>query len=169
MPDRLFDLVEREVSRRGGGEAELWIRRARLRRYEARDGGIDGISFSDTLSLGVRVFRDGRMGFSYGFGEREEDVRRTVDAAIFCADVSDRDDAHGLPENGRDGSAGDGAHGGPLLFDPSCERVEEKEKADFTRELESRTLAVDPRMKRVRTASLTETVAEVRLRNSRGR
>jgi PmbA protein len=168
VPDRLFDLVEREVSRRGGGEAELWIRRARIRRYEARDGGIDGISFSDTLSLGVRVFRDGRMGFSYGFGEREEDVRRTVEAAIFSADASDRDDAHGLPENGGNGSAGDVPHGGPLLFDPSCERVEEQEKADFTCELESRTLAVDPRMKRVRTASLTETVAEVRLRNSRG-
>jgi PmbA protein len=169
VPDRLFDLVEREVSRRGGGEAELWIRRARARRFEARDRGIDGISFSNTLSLGVRVFRDGRMGFSYGFGEREEDVRRTVDAAIFCADASDRDDAHGLPENGRNGCAGAVAHGGPLLFDPSCERVEEQEKVDFTRELESRTLAVDPRMKRVRTASLTETVSEVRIRNSRGR
>ena len=169
MPDRLFDLVEREVSRRGGGEAELWVHRARVRRYEARDGGIDGISFSDTLSLGVRVFRDGRMGFSYGFGEREEDIRRTVDAAIFCADASDRDDAHGLPENGGIDSAGDISHGGLHLFDPSCERVEEREKAEFTRELETRTLAIDPRMKRVRTASLTETVAEVRLRNSSGR
>ena len=169
MPDRLFDLVEREVSRRGGGEAELWVHRARVRRYEARDGGIDGISFSDTLSLGVRVFRDGRMGFSYGFGEREEDIRRTVDAAIFCADASDRVDAHGLPENGGIDSAGDISHGGLHLFDPSCERVEEREKAEFTRELETRTLAIDPRMKRVRTASLTETVAEVRLRNSSGR
>ena len=169
MSDRLFDLVEQEVSRRGGGEAELWVHRARVRRYEARDGGIDGISFSDTLSLGVRVFRDGRMGFSYGFGEREEDIRRTVDAAIFCADASDRDDAHGLPENGGIDSAGDISHGGLHLFDPSCERVEEREKAEFTRELETRTLAIDPRMKRVRTASLTETVAEVRLRNSSGR
>ena len=97
MSDRLFDLVEQEVSRRGGGEAELWVHRARVRRYEAREGGIDGISFSDAQALGVRVFRDGRMGFSYGFGEREEDIRRMVDAAIFCADASDRDDAHGLP------------------------------------------------------------------------
>ena len=92
MSDRLFDLVEKELSRNGKGEAELWVRRARVRRYEARDGGIDAISLSDSLSLGVRVFRDGRMGFSYGFGEGEKDVRRSVEAAIFCADGSDRDE-----------------------------------------------------------------------------
>lgn len=169
MPDRLFSLVERDVSRRGGGEAELWVRHARVRRYEARDGGIDAISFSDTLSLGVRVFRDGRMGFSFGFGQGEDDIRRTVEAAIFCADASDRDDAHGLPEDGRPGSPGSGEAGEPLLFDPACERVGETEKADFARELEIETLSLDPRMKRVRAASLTETVAEVRFRNSRGR
>lgn len=111
MPDRLFSLVERDVSRLGGGEAELWVRHARVRRYEARDGGIDAISFSDTLSLGVRVFRDGRMGFSFGFGQGEDDIRRTVEAAIFCADASDRDDAHGLPEDGRPGSPGSGEAG----------------------------------------------------------
>jgi PmbA protein len=168
VPDRLFDIVEQEVSRRGGGEAELWVNRGRVRRYEASDGGIDAISFSDTLSLGVRVFRDGRMGFSYGFGESEDDVRRTVGAAIFCADASDRDDACGLPEKGLDGPATPGGPVEPLLFDPSSEEVGEQEKADFARDLESRTLAVDPRMKRVRTASLLETVAEVRIRNSRG-
>lgn len=168
MPDRLFDIVEQEVSRCGGGEAELWVHRGRVRRYEASDGGIDAISLSDTLSLGVRVFRDGRMGFSYGFGESEDDVRRTVGAAIFCADASDRDDACGLPEKGLDGPAAPDGPGAPLLFDPSCEGVGEREKADFARDLESRTLAVDPRMKRVRTASLTETVAEDRFRNSRG-
>ncbi len=168
MPDRLFALVEREVSRRGGGEAELWVRRALVRRYEARDGGIDSISFSDTLSLGVRVFRDGRMGFSFGFGEGEDVIRNAVDAAVFCADASDRDDAHGLPDSVRNGSPGGGETGEPLLFDPACERVGEKERADFARELEVRTLSLDPRMKRVRAASLTETVADVRFLNSRG-
>jgi PmbA protein len=169
VSDRLFDLVEKEVSRNGKGEAELWVRRARVRRYEARDGGIDSISLSDSLSLGVRVFRNGRMGFSYGFGEGEEDVRRAVEAAIFCADGSDPDDAYDLPEGGGEVSARAGEPGTPPLFDPSCERVKEREKADFARELEARALAVGSRMKRVRSASLTETVAEVRVRNSRGR
>jgi PmbA protein len=169
VSDRLFDLVEKELSRNGKGEAELWVRRARVRRYEARDGGIDAISLSDSLSLGVRVFRDGRMGFSYGFGEGEKDVRRSVEAAIFCADGSDRDDAYGLPEGGGEVSARAGEPGAPPLFDPSCERVGEREKADFARELEARALAFDPRMKRVRSASLMETVAEVSVRNSRGR
>ncbi len=169
MSDSLFGFVEQEVSRLGGGESELWVRRARVRKYESRDGVIEAISFSDVLSLGLRVFRDGRMGFSYGFREREEDLRRIVRAAIFCADASDRDEAYGLPENGGIGSPGAGGPPEPALFDPGCERLEEREKSDFARELESRTLAVDPRMKRVRSASLAETVSEVYFRNSRGR
>ncbi len=168
MPDRLFDLVVQEVSRRGGGEAELWIHRARTRRFEARDGGIDAISFSDTLSHGIRVFRDGQMGFSYGFGKSQDDIRKTVGAALFCMDASDRDEAYGLPEQGCGEAAAPGDPLEPLLFDPSWEEVEEREKAEFACDLEGRTLAVDPRVKRVRTASLAETVTEVRFRNSRG-
>ncbi len=147
----------------------MWVRRVRVRRYEARDGGIDAISFSDTLSLGVRIFREGRMGFSYGFGERADELRRTVEAAIFCADASDRDEAYGLPDDREDVSRGNGGPGDLLLYDSSCEEVGEEEKADFARELESRALSLDPRMKRVRTALLTETVAEERFRNSRGK
>lgn len=156
------------MSRRGGGEADVWIRRARVRRYEARDGGIDALSFSDTTALGVRVFREGKTGFSYGFGEGEEDVRRAVETAIFCADASDWDPAHGLPDDAS-GGPGDAGAGGPLLYDPACELSTDREKAEFARSLESLTLRLDPRMKRVRTASLTETVEEVRFRNSRGR
>lgn len=166
MTDRLFGLVEREVSRRGGGEAELWVRRSRVRRYEARDGGIDAISFSASTSLGIRVFRDGRMGFSYGFGESEDDLRKAVESAVFCADASDRDEAHGLP--GREEDDRGGADG-PAIYDPSCETVDDREKADFTCELESLALSGDPRVKRVRAASLAEGVEEVALRNSRGR
>lgn len=162
MPDRLFDLVTREVARRGGGQAELYERRVRERRYDAREGRIDSLSLSDTCSLAVRVVRNGRMGFSYGFGEGPETVRRMVEAAVFCADASDPDEAYRLPD--------DASPAVDLpLYDPACETVSDREKAEFACELERRTLAEDPRMKRVRTASLRETVAEVRLRNSDGR
>ncbi|MBI5418706.1 MAG: TldD/PmbA family protein [Deltaproteobacteria bacterium] len=161
MPDTLFGLTQREVARRGGGEADLFLSRARVRRYDARGGGIDSISFSDSLSLGVRVFRDGRMGFSYGFRDSEDEIVRMVEAALFCADASDPDPAYGLPETV-------GGYAALPLYDPAWESVGDDEKAEFAAELERRTLAVDPRMKRVRSASLRETVAEVAFRNSAG-
>ena len=67
MADSWFDTVLRCVAGRGGGDAELCVTRTRDRRYEAREGRLDGIALADTVSLGLRVFRDGRMGFSYGF------------------------------------------------------------------------------------------------------
>jgi predicted Zn-dependent protease len=161
VAERLFDAVLREVAGRGGGDAELYVARARTRRYEAREGRLDGISFSDTLALGLRVFRGGRMGFSYGFRGDAADLSRMVEEALFCADASDPDDAYGLPDAG-------GTHPSLALFDPTCETVTEEEKGAFACSLESLTLARDPRMKRVRSASVNETVGSVEIRNSRG-
>lgn len=165
MPDRLFGLVERELSRRGGGAAELSVRRARVRSFTAREGGLDAIARSDTLSLSLRVFRDGRMGFSYAFGDREEDVRGMVEAALFCAGASDPDEAHRLPS----GETGPGPEpAGEVLYDPRCEGTEDGEKGEFARALERISLDHDARMKRVRAATLRETIARTDLRNSLG-
>ncbi|GAB4370257.1 MAG: TldD/PmbA family protein [Deltaproteobacteria bacterium] len=162
MTDRLYGLVERELRRRGGGEAELYLRHARVRRFESRDGGIDSIQRSESVSLSLRVFRNGRMGFSFGFGDGEETVRRMVEAALFGADASDPDDAHRLP-------AGPVPSGSLPLCDPEAGRAEDRALADFACDLEARTLAVDSRMKRVRSAVLRETVAEERFFRSDGR
>jgi len=141
MPEALFGLVEREVARRGGG--------------------IDSISFADALSLGVRIFRNGRMGFSYGFRESGDEIARMVEAALFCADASDPDPTYGLPD-------AEGGFPEPALYDPAWENVGDRAKAEFAADLERRTLAFDPRVKRVRSASLKETVIEVRFWNSTG-
>jgi len=162
MPEELFGLVEREVAQRGGGQAELYLVRERARRYDARGGGIDSISIADALSLGVRIFRNGRMGFSYGFRESGDEIARMVEAALFCADASDPDPAYGLPD-------ADGEFPEPALYDPAWESVGDSAKAGFAADLERRTLAFDPRMKRVRSASLKETVTEARFWNSAGR
>lgn len=161
MLEALFGLVERKVARRGGGECELYVVRERARRYDARGGGIDSLSFADSLALGVRVFRNGRMGFSYGFGESGDEIARMVEAALFCADASDPDPSYGLPDAG-------GAFPEPELYDAAWERVGDAEKAEFAAALERRTLAFDRRMKRVRSASLRETITEVQFRNSSG-
>jgi PmbA protein len=156
-----FDAILREIAGRGGGDAELYVATARTRRYEAREGRLDGIFLSDTLALGLRVFRGGRMGFSYGFRGDDADLARMVEEALFCADASDPDGAYGLPD-------AEGPCPSVSLFDPSCESVPGEEKEEFVRSLESLSLARDPRMKRVRSASLHETRGSVEIRNSRG-
>ena len=161
MADPGFEAVLRLVAGRGGGDAELCVTRTRDRRYEAREGRLDGIALADTVAFGLRVFRDGRMGFSYGFRGDAPDLARMVEAATFCADASDPDPAYGLPEAA-----------GPAvdlpLYDPSVETVPEGEKGEFARLLEQAALARDPRVKRVRTAALRETVTTVSLFHSRG-
>ena len=161
MAESGFDTVLRFVAKRGGGDAELCVTRTRDRRYEAREGRLDGIALAETVAFGVRVFRDGRMGFSYGFRGDDAELARMVEEALFCADASDPDPAYGLPD-----AAGEAAD--LPLYDPSVETVPEGEKGEFARSLEALALAADPRMKRVRAASLRETVSAVSLFHSRG-
>src|SRR4030067_3074769 len=85
-----------------------------------------------------------------------------VEAALFCADASDPDPAYGLPD-------ADGEFPEPALYDPAWESVGDSAKAGFAADLERRTLPFDPRMKRVRSASLKETVTEAGVWNSAGR
>ncbi|RPJ40238.1 MAG: hypothetical protein EHM19_13985, partial [Candidatus Latescibacterota bacterium] len=125
--------------------------RSRARRYEAREGRLDTIAFSETRSLGLRLFREGRMGFSYGFLGDDADLVRMVEEAAFCAGASDADEAYGLPDI-------EGPPPEPALYDPAGESVSEEEKGEFARSLEAKVLTRDPRMKRVRTAALRETV-----------
>jgi len=161
VADPAFGVVLREVAKRGGGDAELCVVRTRTRRYEAREGRLDGIAFADTESFGLRVFRGGRMGFSYGFHADPASLARMVEEALFCADASDPDPAYGLPDPA-----------GPPpelpLYDPSIEALSDREKGEFVRSLESEALSADARMKRVRTAALHETVSSVSLFHSQG-
>ncbi len=168
MSDRRFEVVLREVARLGGGEAELYVARSRARGYEAREGRLDTIAFSDTLALGLRLFRGNRMGFSYGFAGDDADLARMVREAAFCMESSDPDDAYGLPDAVPPAGAAFSGAPAPALYDPAWESVSEEEKGEFAHSLEAAVLARDPRMKRVRTAALRDAVAEVSLRNSRG-
>ncbi|HEY3489861.1 MAG TPA: TldD/PmbA family protein [Candidatus Deferrimicrobiaceae bacterium] len=161
MADRLFERVLREIGSRGGGASELFVRRSRVRRYDARNGRLDGISLSDTMSLGLRVFRNGRMGFSYGFREDDAELQRMVEAALFCADSVAPDPAHALPDDGTPPPA-------LALYDARVESTDDAARAAFAAGLEQATLSADPRIARVRTATLSETVAQTSFRNSAG-
>jgi PmbA protein len=159
--DRLFEHVLGEVSSRGGGDAELFLQRSRVRRFDARNGRLDGISLSDTFSLGLRVFRNGRMGFSYGFRDDRSDLRAMVEAALFAADASAPDEAHALPDDRTPAPA-------PPLYDDGWRSVDDAALSGFAAGLERATLAADPRVTRVRNATLSESVAEAGYRNSAG-
>lgn len=162
MPEGLFPLVERELARQGGGEAEVYVVRSRVRRYEARQGAIDAIAFSEGESVGVRAFRNGRMGFSYAFRSDAETLARAVEIAVYCSDAADPDPAYGLPDDPS-----------PFpelpLYRAAAERLADARRAEFAAGLEASARAFDPRVRRVRTAALVETLSETRFRNSRGR
>lgn len=162
MLEAVFALVEREVARRGGGAWEVYVARSHVRRFEAKGGGIEAVALSRTESAGIRLFRDGRMGFSYAFRCDSDALPAAVEAAFRCAAAADSDPAFGLPEAG-------GTYPDISLFEPEVEGLSDGGAAEFARTLEAAALAGDRRVKRVRRALLVVTVTEIAFRNSLGK
>lgn len=165
MTDAVAERAFAAAGRLGGAEADLAVERDRTRRFDARDGALDSVSLSDTLSLGLRIFRDGRSGFSYAFGGGDGEIARMVEAASFGAGLSDPDPAHGLPdEAGLPPSSSSSSR-----VDRSAEGVDDGAMRAFVLEVEAAALAADPRVKRVRSATLVESLSTTGWHDSRGR
>ncbi|MBI4062217.1 MAG: hypothetical protein HY403_12405, partial [Elusimicrobia bacterium] len=62
------DAVAWMKARSSETQAELYLSRGEARALSRRDGERDGVEFSKTAGAGVRVARDGRVGFAAAGG-----------------------------------------------------------------------------------------------------
>ncbi|MDE2141959.1 MAG: TldD/PmbA family protein [Elusimicrobia bacterium] len=75
-------------------QAEVYVSRSRDRALARRDGARDGVEIAESLGAGVRVIRDGRVGFASAGGADPETLRglwrRAVEALPHAAPEKDR-------------------------------------------------------------------------------
>ncbi|RQW77777.1 MAG: TldD/PmbA family protein [Geobacter sp.] len=128
---------------------------------EVKEQKVDTFTSSQPVGVSVRIFKAGRIGFSFSTSLDEPDLSKMVDSALVGAENQTADECLGFP--------------GPLsypempvLVDEGLSLVGEGEKIERAVELERLTLAADFRIKRVRKASYGESSYEVFIRNSLG-
>lgn len=150
--ESIRSLLDREVD-----DYEVFMTSGRTLTIEVKEGKVDSFERADTHGLGLRVLKDGRMGFSYTSSLEKEDIRRVVEDAIGSAHNTCRDDLNGFPERGEVPSLD------LAIYDPSLSEIGEEEKVERALLLESSARAFDRRVKRVRKASYRESTQEVTL------
>ncbi len=130
---------------------------------EARDGAVDALKGRSSKGVGLRTISGRRLGFAFTSVLSDGALSDLVESAISGSTESSEDEHLKLP----------GPQQGPAeedlgLFDASFGTRPEEDLIRAAVEIEEAALSFDPRVKRVRKASCSESLGAGRLVNSNG-
>lgn len=159
----LLDLAVRLAgAARDGEQLDVVVARERSTTVRAYGGEVEAFTSAETSGIGVRVVRDGRVGFASA---------GTLDEAVVAEVLADaRDNAQfAEPDRWAGVAEPDGVEPPDLdLWDPALAALPAEAKVDLALELERATLAGDPRITGVRSASYGDALGEVAVATSTG-
>ena len=153
------DLVERYL--RGGYEYEIFLQRIRKLQIETSGESLENISTSEESGVGLRVLKDGRIGFAYTTSLEEDSLRDVVEKASEMCDLQNPDRGNVFIGELKNSEA-------ESVFDREGVELSLDEKIDFTLSIERRAKELDSRIKGVRKTSFTEGVFGIEVFNSCG-
>jgi PmbA protein len=158
--DRLEDLVARALAA-GADEAEVYGEQSVSRRIKVYGGAVEELAQAARRGLGVRVRRDGAVGYAYTSDLSREALDALVRRALAYAAVADADE---------DALFADppGEYPDVRVFDPHLDDLTIEEKIELARQAERAALDHDPRVKLVEDTIYADGDATISLVSSRG-
>ena len=161
----LLDIARKVVERGQGDEVvEAFLTHEREFQVKTYLGDVETVSSAEPRGAGVRVIRDGRVGFAFTTDMSDEGLSSVVSLARDNSAFATADDAVALPEP--DLSEENGSVGG--LFDETQPGVTPEQKVAFAIDLERATRAVDPRIRTVEEAVYSDSESDIALASSTG-
>ena len=97
-PREIMDRVRTQAERSGAAEAETYLEVVRFREVRVRQREIELIQQSAIQGLGLRVYRDHRMGFMYTTDLRAPVLEEIVNRTIALAGEATPRDENKLPD-----------------------------------------------------------------------
>ena len=161
MPD-LHDLCRVAVEAAESGEAvEAYAEESRRTEAKALRGEVEGLQFSESRGVGVRVIRDSRLGYAWAADPDADDVHDVVRRARENAALSAEDEHNVLPEPGRWTPI-------PELYRESSVTVPTEGKTRLALDLEARAISRDPRVTKIDEAQVGDAVSRVAIASTTG-
>ena len=145
----------------GSEDAEVYLSRGTEFTVRVYNREIESLVSAESRGIGLRTFREHRVGFSYTSETEPDALDSLVDDALLNGRYNHADEANVLPvPQPADPLAG--------LASPALSRVEPQRKIEFALEMERRATSLDPRVRRVSDAVYSDGTGEVEIVNSRG-
>ncbi len=155
------DVVKKAI-KAGAEEAEAVIENTKEFNVNVRKGEVESLQKSVSKGLGLRVFINKQLGFSYTSDLSPESLEETIKKTVELAKITEAKPWQGLPDFGPQ----------PLrdldLFDAEIAAVPDDKKIAIAREVEKIAMAQDKRITNTEGGSFSDTEREAGLFNSKG-
>jgi PmbA protein len=162
MTVELNAIVERLVADAAGGEGvEAYAELTTETQVNAFKGEVERLTSASSSGVGVRVVRDGRLGYAYTADLSDQGLRECLTEARANLEVSSEDPGNVLPE----AVEHEALQG---IFDPRQAGAAPERKVALALDLEARTRAADPKVSQVESARYGDVVGEVAIASSGG-
>jgi PmbA protein len=161
VPD-LSELVHAAVGVADADEqVEAYAEEGRQTEVSALRGEVEGMTFSESRGLGVRVIRDGRLGYAWAADPTLDEAKETVWRARDNAALAEPDEHNGLPDAETIAPM-------PEIFREGSASVSADDKVRTALDLERYTVTRDPRVTKVDLAQVGDAVSRVAIASTTG-
>ena len=160
---KIAESVTKKVLTLGADEAEVYIESGRDFSLLVRNGDVDTVKQSSTRGLGLTVYKDKKLGFSYTSDLATDSLEGFIKRTIQLAEVADPKPWNGLPDYEKEGSQRD-----LDLWDPSLLEIEDAKKIAIARDVEKNALSFDKRIKNSSGGRFSDSESETFIVNSKG-
>jgi PmbA protein len=140
---------------------EAYAEESRQTEASALRGEVEGLAFSESRGVGVRVIRDHRLGYAWAADPSADEVRDAVGRARENAALAEPDEFNVLPRF-------DPADPMPELFREDTAAVSTDAKVQMALDLERRAVSSDPRVTKVDLAQVGDAVSRVAIASTAG-
>jgi PmbA protein len=161
MPD-LAEVAAAAVAAARGDEAvEAYAEETRHTEVRAHRAEVEGLTFSESRGVGVRLIAGGRLGYSYAADPSLDEVREAVARARENATFASEDEHNVLP-------AAAAAEPLPSLFRERLAATPTARKVEMTLELERLATSSDERVRKVDHTEIGDAVSRVAIASTTG-
>ena len=160
---KIAEKVVKKALNLGVDEAEAFIESNRNFYLLVRNGDVDIVKQSATKGIGLTVYKDNKLGFSYTSDLNGDSLEQFAKRTIQLAAVADPKPWNRLPDYGKEEKQKD-----LDLWDPSIFEIENDQKIDLAKKVEKRALSFDKRITKSSGASFRDGQSETILVNSKG-
>ena len=147
----------------GVDEAEVFVQENRDFELRVRNGDVETVKQSMTKGIGLTVYREKKLGFSYTSDLTPDSLDDFIKRTIQLSEVADPKTWNGLPD------FGDGPTQRDLeIFDPSISEIANDQKIDMAKKAEQIALDYDNRITKSYGANYGDSESETTIVNSKG-
>lgn len=162
--EKCLEIAEQAVEaaqKMGADMSEAYISNSRQLFIDVRDQEVDTMRVTDETGLGLRLIKDGRIGFVFTTILDKDSIVHAIEQALHNAGKTEADEFNTLP--------GPSDSYAPLeIYDPKLNEIPVEEKIEMAREMERIGRAYDKRVVITESCTYQDAVYFSALANSQG-